>query len=347
MKEGILITERGGRLLRHHNGVLHEVSGLPAIRVSGQGGLLDVATDPNYKNNRRIYFSYAEQGRTAATAGTAVAVAELHEDSLKKMKVIFRALPKKKGNLHFGSRLLFAPDGSLFISLGDRGDRPSAQDIEQHHGSLIRIHADGGIPADNPFTHDGDVLPEIYSYGHRNMQGLTMQPGENCGPERPDRHLCRTMKGTDPGPVPIIWAHEHGPMGGDELNRIEPGQNYGWPIITYGVNYGTGTKIGTGEKKAGMKQPVYRWVPSIATSGLAYYDGNAFPQWRGNLLVGSLKFGLLVRLELTDGQVTHEERMLQGKLGRIRDVRQGPDGLIYILTDDNPAVLVRLQPDDS
>ncbi|MES0326911.1 MAG: PQQ-dependent sugar dehydrogenase, partial [Gammaproteobacteria bacterium] len=204
---------------------------------------------------------------------------------------------------------------------GERGDRSRAQDTNDHAGSIIRLHDDGSVPKDNPFVAKRNEKPEIYSYGHRNPQGMTLHPetGE-------------------------IWTHEHGPQGGDEINIVKSGKNYGWPVITYGVNYGWGTKIGEGTRKSGMEQPLYYWDPSIAPSGMAFYDGNKFPQWRGNLFVGSLKFKLLVRLELESNKVVKEERLLAGGYGRIRDVRSGPGGYLYLLTDEVEGRLLRLEP---
>ena len=307
---GFLITELAGRLLRvTADGAHTPIDGLPAVKAGGQGGLLDVALHPGYADNRLIYLSYSAGG---LRRGTDVARARLVADRLEDVSVIFSMRPRKGGGRHFGSRLLFAPDGSLYITLGDRADRDSAQDLEQHAGSIIRVHDDGRVPADNP-----DPSSAIYSYGHRNVQGI-VYAGER------------------------LWAHEHGPMGGDELNLVLPGRNYGWPTITYGVNYVTGTAIGEGTHKQGMEQPVRYWMPSIGPSGLAYYDGDAFPAWRGNLFIGSLKFGLLARLSMDGERVTGEERLLQGRYGRIRDVRQGPDGLLYLLTDDEQGALLRL-----
>ena len=317
-----LVTERSGKLrLIDASGQLDPVPivGLPAIQQHGQGGLLDVALHPEFNANRLLYFSYAEKGREGY--GTAVARGRFEDHRLTDVEVIFRMSFKTKSRRHFGSRLVFDPDGHLFISLGDRGDRPRAQDLGDHAGSLIWIHPDGKTPEDNPFTKRWFVKSEIYSYGHRNIQGAAINPGSGQ-----------------------VWIHEHGPQGGDEINIPQPGMNYGWPVITYGANYGTGTKIGEGTHKEGMEQPLYQWTPSIAPSGMAFYDGDRFPAWRGNLFVGSLKFRLLVRLELEGDQVVHEERLLQNELGRIRDVRQGPDGLIYLLTDADNGKLVRLKP---
>lgn len=241
---------------------------------------------------------------------------------LRDQQLVFKAEPKSHGGRHFGSRLVFGPDGYLYITVGDRGDQVRAQRLDDHAGSVIRLRDDGDIPDDNPFLkRQKNVKPEIYSYGHRNPQGMAVNPFTGD-----------------------LWIHEHGPQGGDEINVIRPGHNYGWPIITYGVNYGTGTPIGEGTHRDGMTQPLYYWVPSIAPSGMCFYNGDRFPDWRGNLFVGSLKFGQLVRLQLKDGVVVGEERLLGGKLGRIRDVECHWDGNLYLLTDEPNGGLYRLEP---
>jgi len=319
---GFLVSERPGRLrmLTADGRLLAQpIGGLPALQARGQGGLLDVVLHPEFATNRWVYLSYAEPGPDGL--GTAVARGRLDGMRLHDTEVLFRLLPKSSDGRHFGGRLVFDNQGHLFITLGDRGDRPRAQDLGDHAGSLIRLNADGSIPPDNPFLDRPDALPAIYSYGHRNIQGATLHPTSGR-----------------------LWTHEHGPQGGDEINLPEPGVNHGWPVITYGANYGTGTKIGEGTAKPGMAQPSYHWVPSIAPSGMAFYDGDRFPAWRGDLFVGSLKFRLLVRLELDDQRVVHEERLLANTLGRIRDVRQGPDGFLYLLTDAKDGQLVRLIP---
>lgn len=320
----LLITERPGRLRRVHQGQLlaEPIRGLPPIAAVGQGGLLDLALHPQYAENGWIYLSYAagEDGMV----GTEVLRGRLNNDRLEEVQVLFRLQPKSDTGHHFGSRLVFDRAGYLYITLGDRGDRPRAQRLDDHAGSVIRLHDDGRVPSDNPFVHTPGALPEIYSYGHRNQQGAALNPvtGE-------------------------VWTHEHGPQGGDELNRIQAGANFGWPVITYGVNYGIGTKIGEGTEKPGMKQPLYYWVPSIAPSGMAFYTGDRYPGWKGSLFIGSLKFRLLVRLELDGIRVVKEHRMLKDVLGRIRDVRQGPDGYLYLLTDESNGKLVRLLPKTS
>jgi len=317
-----LVSERPGRLrVIEADGRLNPqaVGGLPAIKASGQGGLLDVVLHPDFQNNRWVYFSYNEAG--PGGMGTAVARGRLRGMRLHETEVLFRLTPKSSSGRHFGSRLVFDRQGYLFITLGDRGDRPRAQDLADHAGSVIRLHDDGRIPTDNPFVGREGALAEIFSYGHRNIQGATLHP--------------QTGR---------LWTHEHGPQGGDEINLPQAGVNYGWPVITYGVNYVIGTRIGQGTQKWGMAQPLYYWVPSIAPSGMAFYRGDALPFWQDDLFIGSLKFGLLVRLRIRDGEVVHEERLLEGELGRIRDVRLGPDGLLYLLTDADNGRLVRLRP---
>jgi glucose/arabinose dehydrogenase len=317
----MLVTERPGRLRIIANGRLlpAPVEGMPEIAAKGQGGLLDVVLHPNFKENRWVYLSYAAGNGDGI--GTEVGRGRLQGNRITEWQRLFRLLPKSGTGRHFGSRLVFDNDGYLFITLGDRGERHRAQDSDDHAGSVIRLHEDGRIPEDNPFVGRPGVKPEIYSIGHRNMQGAALHP----------------ETGT-------LWVHEHGPQGGDELNIIRPGRNYGWPVITYGKEYGTGFDIGEGTEKPGMEQPIHYWVPSIAPSGMAFYTGDKFPDWRGDLFIGALKFQLLARLELEGGKVIVEERLLKDKLGRIRDVRMGPDGYIYLLTDALNGKLVRLEP---
>jgi len=324
----ILITERTGqlRLVRNWQLMDETISGLPPIREIGQGGLLGIALHPEFDLNKMVYLSYA--GEENRRYSTEVLRGRLEGTALVDTEVIFTALPKENSGSHFGSRLLFAPDGTLFVSLGDRGASPGrgrqhpAQQLDSHTGSLIRINDDGSIPANNPFVDRPNAKPEIYTYGNRNMQGMALHPVTK-----------------------MIWTHEHGPQGGDEVNIMRAGANYGWPVITYGVNYGFGTKIGEGIEAPGMEQPVHKWVPSIAPSGMLFYSGDKFPQWQGNLFVGSLKFGQLVRLELAeDNSIISEERLLNSEFGRIRDVVQGPDGYIYLLTDNRNGNLLRISP---
>ena len=318
----MLVTERPGRLRIVADGALEPepVGGVPAVWVDRQGGLLDVALHPDFAGNGLVYLSYSSPD-DEDEAATAVARGRLVNDRLEGVEEIYVALPRDDGGRHFGSRLLFA-GGHLFVTAGDRGEPDRAQDLDDPAGSVIRLTDDGGIPADNPFVGAAGVRPELYSIGHRNPQGLALEAATGR-----------------------IWSVEHGPKGGDELNLIEPGVNYGWPVITYGKSY-MGFKIGEGTHKEGMAQPVHYWVPSISPSGLMIYDGARFPAWRGSLFAGALSGQLLVRLEVGDGRVTAEERMLEDLEERIRDVRQGPDGLIYLLTDHPDGMLLRLEPAD-
>lgn len=317
----MLVTERPGRLrIVSANGQLSApLSGVPAVAARGQGGLLDVALAPDFAQSRVIYLSYAEPGE-AGSAGTTVARARFSDEGLSDVQVIFRQEPKLTGGAHFGSRLVFTPDGYLFITTGERGQGHLSQDLSRHQGKLIRLRPDGTVPPDNPFVGRANARPEIWSYGHRNLQGAALHPETGA-----------------------LWTVEHGAMGGDELNIPRPGLNYGWPVITYGRDY-SGAAISEGTAKEGMEQPVHYWDPSIAPSGLLFYTGDRFPRWRGNLFVGALNFQLLARLELTGDRVVAEERLLQGYRQRIRDVRQGPDGYIYLLTDEDDGRLVRLEP---
>ena len=318
---GMLATERPGRLrIVAPDGTLSEpVAGVPLVHAQGEGGLLDVVLDPRFAVNSTIYLSYAEPGEDG-TIGTAVARARLDGGQLADVKVIFRQQPKFKSNYHFGSRLLFARNGSLFVTTGDGSSlRDKAQDLGTHLGKVLRITPDGGVPADNPFVGRAGALPEIWSYGHRNLQGAALHPetGE-------------------------LWTHEHGPRGGDEINIARAGRNYGWPVITYGREY-SGPAIGEGTAKAGMEQPVHYWVPSIAPSGMAFHSGHAYPAWKGQLFVGALKATQLVRLEVQpDGKVLAEERIAIGK--RVRDVREGPDGGLYLVTDEDAGEILRVVP---
>ena len=316
----MLVTERPGRLRYvEKEGVLSRpLSGVPEVFKRGQGGLLDVALDPDFKENRYIYLSYAEPGREGG--GTAVGRGRLSDDRVEDFKVIFRQVPKTDTGVHFGSRLVFSRDGKLFVTIGERGERDRAQDFSIHRGQVIRIMPDGTVPADNPFVGLAGYRPETWSHGHRNPQGAALNPETGR-----------------------LWTAEHGARGGDEINVPLQGRNYGWPVISYGRHY-SGLKIGEGTHKEGLEQPVYYWDPSIAPSGMAFYTGGAFPAWKGNLLVGALRGAMLVRLELEGEKVVGEERML-GKLGeRIRDVRQGPDGFIYLLTDNSKGRVLRLEP---
>lgn len=317
----MLVTERPGTLRIIRDGRLLEgaVPGTPEVAERGQGGLLGLALHPAFEENRLLYLAFAAEGEGGY--GTEVVRGTFSGGRFDNVQTIFRAEPKTGGGRHFGCRLVFDRAGYLYVSLGERGEQDFAQELTDHRGKLIRLHDDGRVPEDNPFVGRADARPEIFTYGNRNMQGMALHPDTGA-----------------------IWTHEHGPQGGDEINVMRPGVNYGWPVVTYGVNYGIGTKIGEGTHKEGMAQPLYKWVPSIAPSGMAFYTGDRLPGWKGNLLVGSLKFGLLVRLELDGERVTGEERLLDGKFGRIRDVVQGPDGLVYLLTDEPNGKLLRIGP---
>jgi aldose sugar dehydrogenase len=316
----MLVTERPGRIrVVARDGTLSEpLGGVPEVHASGQGGLLDVTLDPGFADNRTIYLSYAEPGENGA--GTAVARARLGEGRLESLTVIFRQRPKVDGSNHFGSRLVFARDGKLFVTLGERNQRERAQKLDEHLGKVVRINPDGSVPRDNPFVGRAGALPEIWSYGHRNIQGAALHPETGA-----------------------LWTVEHGAQGGDEVNIPQPGRNYGWPVITYGVDYGGG-RIGEGRAKAGMEQPVHYWDPSIAPGGSLFYTGDRYPGWRGDLFVASLKFGLVSRLDIDGRRVVREERLFEPFDPRIRDVEQGPDGLLYLLTDESDGEIIRVEP---
>jgi glucose/arabinose dehydrogenase len=323
----LLITERTGQLVRvapNFKSKPVPITGLPnTIAVDGQGGLFDVAVHPNYRENSLIYLSYSESAADSfmSGSGTVLARARLKGNTLDDFRVLFRMQPASRGGRHFGGRIVFAADGTVFLTLGDRGSEERAQRAKDHAGSVIRLHDDGRVPADNPFVNHGSYLPESFSRGNRNIQGAALHP--------------RTGE---------LWTHEHGPQGGDEVNIIRTGRNYGWPTITYGVNYVTGTPIGEGHRKPGLEQPLHVWVPSIAPSGLAFYNGPHFPAWKGSLFLGALRGQALVRLELNGDKVVREERLLSGQVGRVRDVRQGPDGYLYVLTDSPNGALLRIEP---
>jgi glucose/arabinose dehydrogenase len=319
----LLVTERPGRMrIVSSSGELSEpIEGVPAVHAEGQGGLLDVIIGPDFARDRTIYFSYSEP--TDRGARTAVARAELDPQALRltNLKVIFAQRDDPDGRHHWGSRLVFDRDGMLFVTLGERFFlRDRAQSLGSHLGKIVRIAPDGSVPPDNPFVGKDGALPEIWSYGHRNVQGAALHPATG-----------------------VLWSHEHGPQGGDEVNVGKPGANYGWPEITYGRDYVTGARIGEGTERADVEPPAHYWVPSIAPSGMAFYTGDAFPAWKGSLFVGALKAKLLVRLELDGDRVVREERLLDEVGSRIRDVRQGPDGRLYLL-DETGGRILRLDP---
>ncbi|MXW14500.1 MAG: PQQ-dependent sugar dehydrogenase [Rhodothermaceae bacterium] len=329
----MLVTELSGRLRIVREGKLLEepVAGVPEVLAQGQGGLLDVVPHPDFASNRLIYLSFSKPLADSEGATTAVVRGRFENDRLIEVEQIFEADSRGRG--HYGCRLAFDGNGYLFITVGDRqipprGDLEAhpAQDLSNHHGTVIRVHDDGRVPTDNPFVDQAGIHPEIWSYGHRNAQGLAIHP------ETGD-----------------IWINEHGPLGGDELNLIHPGLNYGWPVVGYGVNYRSGTAIHEGIYREGMEPPVYFWVPSIATSGMLIYTGDRFPAWHGNFFVGGLSGQQLARLTL-DGQEVEQEETLHSGRGRIRDVRQGPDGYIYLAIDDRQGGLtsvVKLEPADA
>lgn len=326
----VLVTERPGRLRIIRNGRLlpAPVEGVPEVFAVGQGGLLDVMPHPDFATNRLVYLTYSKPlGGQEST--TAVIRGRFENDALTNVQEIFVAQTRGRG--HYGSRLAFDGQGHLFVSVGERMAAPNlleghpAQDFSNHHGTINRLMEDGSVPSDNPFVGREGVRPEIWSKGHRNPQALAIHP----------------VTGQ-------LWEAEHGPFGGDELNRIEPGKNYGWPVIGYGVNYGSGTAIHTGTRREGMENPVHVWVPSIATSGMMIYNGNAFPRWKGSIFVGGLAGEQLARIEVDDSGYPLEETLLKG-IGRVRDVREGPDGFIYLAIDgdgDDATPVVRLEPVD-
>jgi glucose/arabinose dehydrogenase len=318
----MLISERAGRLRlvgADYRPVPQAIEGLPEIVDRGQGGLFDVVLHPQFTQNGWIYWAYNAPG--PGGWGTALARGKLQGQRMSEVQVLFTMQPKTRSSQHFGGRIVFDKAGMLYLTLGDRGDKERAQKWDDHAGSVIRLHDDGRVPADNPFVKRTGALPEKWTLGNRNMQGAALHPqtGE-------------------------LWTHEHGPQGGDEVNVMRSGLNYGWPVITYGVNYGLGTRIGEGQSKPGMVQPLHVWVPSIAPSGMTFVTGSKFPLWQGDLLVGALRGQMLVRLVLDGEKVLREERLLQGRAGRIRDVRMGPDGLVYLLSDGPEGALMRLEP---
>ncbi len=322
----MLVTERPGRLrLVAGDGTLGApVAGVPAVDAVGQGGLLDLITDRDFARNRLLYFCFSEPAAQGGGNSTALASGRLSADAtrLEAVKTIFSQQPKVSSRLHFGCRIVQAGDGSLFLTLGDRYQRMNdAQTLDNHHGKVVRVRPDGSAHPDNPFRSRAGALPEIWSYGHRNLQGAAM------------------------GPDGRLWTSEHGPQGGDEINRPEAGKNYGWPVITYGENYGGGT-IGQGlTEKPGMEQPLHQWTPSVAPSGLAFITSTRYGRdWQGSLLAGALKFRYLARLELDGTRVVKEEKLLPDLGQRVRDVREGPDGFIYLLTDERNGQLLRLVP---
>ena len=319
----MLVTERPGRLrLVSADGKLSSpIAGVPAVYATGQGGLLDVVLSPDFVTDRLVYLSFSEPGRGGASTAVARGRLNAAATALEGTTTIYRQTPKVRGGRHFGSRLVFARDGRLFVTSGDRGQGSPAQDLSNQIGTVVRIEADGGVPPDNPFVGKAGARPEIWSYGHRNAQGAALHPETGA-----------------------LWEIEHGPRGGDEINIAEPGKNYGWPLVSWGTEY-SGAPIPDPTTRPDLTDAIYQWTPVIAASGMVFYTGDLFPAWRGNLLVGGLRTELVVRLTLDGNEVTGEERISIGE--RVRDVRQGPDGAVYILTDESNGKLLRLSPGGS
>ena len=322
-----LITEKGGqlRVLATDGRLGAPLAGLPAISAAGQCGLLDVVADPQFASNQRIFFTFAEpgEGGNSTAVGRARLVGEPGSERLEAVRTIFSQQPKMNSRHHCGSRIVFDGSGHLWVGLGDRfGGKDEAQNPANHIGKVIRIDADGKAPADNPFAGRAGHAPELFSLGHRNIQGAARHPVTGA-----------------------LWASEHGPQGGDEVNLVRGGENHGWPLVTYGRNYGLGTRIGEEGPKPGFVQPLRHWVPtSVAPSGMAFVTGDRYPAWRGSLLMGTLRGQALIRLTLDGERITGEERLFESLGKRIRDVRQGPDGFVYLLTDGSEGELLRVLP---
>ncbi|MHC8326831.1 PQQ-dependent sugar dehydrogenase [Pseudomonas sp. LB1P83] len=323
-RKGMLVTERPGnlRVVEYDGKLSAPINGVPKVWAKGQGGLLDVVLSPDFKQDRTVYLSYAEGGGAGDKAGTAVGRGQLSEDlkTLKDFKVIFRQEPKLSVGNHFGSRLVFDRDGYLFITLGENNDRATAQDLDKLQGKVVRIYPDGQVPDDNPFVGQAGVRPEIWSYGQRNPQGAALNPWTG-----------------------VLWENEHGPQGGDEINIIERGKNYGWPLATHGINY-SGQPIPEAKGKAaeGTVAPRHVWEKSPGLSGMAFYDADRFKVWQHNVFIGALVSQELIRLQFDGDKVVHEERLLGELDKRIRDVRQGPDGYLYVLTDEDDGGLYKI-----
>lgn len=321
---GVLITERPGslRLLRIPGGLSKPLAGVPKVAAQGQGGLLDVALSPDFARDRYVYLSYAEAD--GSKSGTAVGRGRLSADgtALEDFRVLFRQQPKLSSGLHYGSRLVFDGKGYLYISLGENNQRPTAQDLDKLQGKVVRLKADGSVPPDNPFVGQAGARPEIWSYGHRNPQGMALNPWTGQ-----------------------LWENEHGPRGGDEINLVQRGKNYGWPLATHGINYsGQPIPEAKGADQPGMEAPLYWWPKSPAISGMAFYNADRFPAWRNSVFIGALANQNLIRLTLDGDRVVAQEWLLTDRKQRIRDVRQGPDGYVYVLTDASPGELLRLAP---
>ncbi|QLE02279.1 PQQ-dependent sugar dehydrogenase [Galbibacter sp. BG1] len=312
----ILVTEKSGKLYRVSNSEKTEISHNLSVKEQGQGGLLDVALDPNYQDNGWVYFTYASSEGDGDGANTALARGKIEGNSLTSTEVLYKATPNTGKGQHFGSRIAFDDAGHVYFSIGDRGERDvNPQDITRDGGKIYRLNTDGSIPQDNPFVGEDNAKEAIYTYGNRNPQGMVKhyQTGE-------------------------IWTHEHGPKGGDEINIVKKGANYGWPVISYGENY-DGTSFTDITEKEGMEQPLHYWVPSIAPSGMAFVSSDVYPDWKGSLMVGSLKFGYLERLVIENNEVTKREKLFEDE-GRMRDVKQAPDGYLYLAIEDRGIVKI-------
>jgi glucose/arabinose dehydrogenase len=321
----LLITEKPGRMriVTAKGNVGKPIAGVPPVDARGQGGLLDVALSPQFETDRTIYWSYSEPRKGGNATSVARGVLSADRSRLENVRVILRALPTYDGDKHYGSRLMFGPDGMLYVTLGERSDapmRPQAQQLDSHMGKILRINPDGSVPKDNPFVGQANAQPEIWSLGHRNIQAAAFDPNGQ------------------------LWEIEHGTNGGDELNRVEKGKNYGWPLVAYGEEYSGRPIQGAVTARDGFEQPVYYWDPVIAPSGAQFYTGDAFPEWKGSLFVGGMKDRKLVRLTLENDRVTSEEHLLADRQQRVRDVRQGPDGALYIVTDEDKGELWRVAP---
>ncbi|MFN2457499.1 MAG: PQQ-dependent sugar dehydrogenase [Chitinophagaceae bacterium] len=314
----ILITEREGQILIVKDGVLQgqRVQGVPQVYAMGQGGLMDITLHPDYRKNGWIYFSYSKPGNSGAT--TTVARAKLNGNRFTNLEEVFRVSPFISSGVHFGCRIVFDGKGYMFISTGERGTKQNAQDLNTHNGKVIRLHDDGSVPADNPFVKRAGAKPEIWSYGHRNIQGMVYDAATNT-----------------------LWSHEHGPRGGDEVNIVEKGKNYGWPVVTHGIDY-DGSTISRIKEKQGIQSPLHVWTPSIAPCGMTLVTSNRYTGWKGNLLVGALAHKHVARLEVKNKRIVNEEKLLK-KIGRVRAVSQSPDGFIYVLTE-GPGMFLRLTP---
>lgn len=320
-KGDILVTDRGGELRLIQDGRLHPkpIGGVPEARAKSQGGLLDIELHPQYEQNGWIYMVFSKPMNDGKEGTTALIRAKLKNHELVDLETLFEGKPAVRQAHHYGSKIAFDKKGYIFFSMGDRGERPNAQLLTNHRGKVFRLHDDGRVPADNPFVNQKDAMPEIYSYGHRNPQGLAIHPE------------------TDQ-----LWETEHGPKGGDELNLVKKGLNYGWPEITYGINY-NGTIITEETKRAGLEQPIMYWLPSIGPCGLTFVNSDRYPNWKGDLLAGSLSFRYLERIDLEGERVIHREKLLED-IGRIRDIQEGRDGYIYVAVEGNPGMIVRLIP---